>query len=207
MTDTVVESSEVVGIVLAAGLSERMGGDTPKQVLPVGGQPMIVSVVEAAGASALDRVVVVTGAGAPDVRAALPRAHVTFAHNPDFPTGNLSSLRVGLEAASPCGAVVLLLSDMPEVDVVAIDAMVDVWRREEPWAAVAVYGDGVPNHPFLLSDQAIDGVARIGGRKPLWRMLVESPTHPVTEVRFDRPAPVDVDTAEDYAELLRRLEI
>ena len=45
----------VVGVIVAAGESTRMG--FPKQLLPIGDRPMLQWVVDAAEASTLDRVV------------------------------------------------------------------------------------------------------------------------------------------------------
>ncbi len=195
---------DVVGIVLVAGESERMGG-TLKQLLRFGDRTMAATTVACAEASRLDRVIVVTGREADAVTGALRPGRATIVHNADYSQGNVSSLERGLVAAPDAAAVVLLLGDMPGVDPVIIDAMAAEWRRSRPWAAVAIYDDGVPNHPFLLSRDAISEMRKLSGAKVLWRLLVEDPPQPVAEVRFDRPAPVDVDTPEDYIAALRQL--
>ncbi len=194
---------DVVGIVLAAGLSERLGGDTPKQLLRFGPRTMVAVVAATAAASTLSRVVVVTGHHATEVEASVDTPDVVFAVNPDYASGNLSSLRCGIAAAGECDAVVLLLGDMPGVDTATVDAVVRVWEEERPWAAVARYADARPNQPFLLSAQALEHVIALEGGKPLWRLLVVDPPHPVRTIDFDHRAPVDVDTPVDYLEALK----
>ncbi len=188
----------IVGIVLAAGSGSRMG--RPKQLLPVGGVPMVARVVADAVAADLDDVVVVTGHHGEDVEAVLTGRVVTVARNPDPERGNLSSLRVGLEAAGPADAIVLLLGDMPDVGVEVIDAMVRRWRDERCWAAVAEYR-GRRAHPLVLSAAALEGLHRLSGPKPLWRYLGEEAPETVVAVPFDRRPPADVDTPQDYARL------
>ncbi len=94
---------------------------------------------------------------------------------------------------------------MPGVTPTIIDRFVDLWHASRPWAAVAVYDDGVANHPFLLSAPALAAMAATDGSKVLWRLLVADPPAPVTEVHFSRPAPIDVDTMDDYRAALRQL--
>ena len=197
---------DVAGIVLAAGESARMEG-MAKQLLRFGERTMAAVSVAQAEASQLDRVIVVTGRDADVVAGSLGAGRATIVHNADYQRGNVSSLERGLAAAGDPAAVVLLLGDMPGVDRTIIDGMVEEWRRVRPWAALAVYDDGVPNHPFLLSADAIEAMRQLSGAKVLWRLLVEAPPQPVAEVRFDRPAPVDVDTPEDYVAALRQMNL
>lgn len=198
-------SHEIVGVVLAAGSSERMGG-VPKQLLRFGPRTMAGVVVANAEASLLDRVVVVTGAAADVVAGSLGVRRATIVHNPDHAAGNVTSLLRAVDAAGSPDAILLLLADMPGVDSGVIDAFVALWRATRPWAAMAVYADGVPNHPFLLSSDAVAAMPQQDGSKVLWRLLVEDPPGEVHRLAFDRPAPVDVDTPEDYVEALAQLE-
>ena len=198
-------SGDVVGIVLVAGLSARFGHGVTKQLLHIGDRTMAAVAVANAEASQLDRVIVVTGNAAAEVAASLDEGRAEIAHNPSYEEGNLSSLRTGLAAAGDVAAAVVLLGDTPEVGPDVIDRMVAVWRDRGPWAAHAVYDDGVPSHPFLLSADAVAIVRALAGSKPLWSLLVEAPPEPVMSVLFDRAPPVDVDTASDHAEVLRRL--
>ena len=194
----------MVGIVLVAGESTRLDRGHPKQLLDVGGRSMARATVEAAVASSLERVVAVTGRAADEVAASLEGIDAVVTHNPVYRTGNLSSLLTGVTAAGEFDAVMVLLGDMPEVDPAVIDAMATVWREQRPWAAYAVFDDGLPNHPFVLSAEAVAVVRAAGGPKPLWRLLVTDPPEPVLAVHLPRPAPVDVDTAADYEQLLSR---
>jgi molybdenum cofactor cytidylyltransferase len=197
----------IAGVVLVAGLSERMAGPVPKQLLRFGDRTMAALSIANAEASQLDRVIAVTGAAAGRVAASVTPGRAALVHNPEFARGNVTSLLCGVAAAGAPGAVLLLLGDMPGVTPDIIDRFVDVWRDARPWAAVAVYEDGAPNHPFLLSAAAIDAMTEMAaaGSKVLWRLLVEAPPEPVVEVRFARPAPVDVDTLAAYHAALHRL--
>lgn len=200
-----MSSGEIAGIVLVAGRSERMASPMPKQLLRFGERTMASLAVANAEASRLDRVVAVTGRDAAAVAATLAPQRAVVVENPEYQRGNVTSLLRGVEAAGDAAAILLLLGDMPGVSPEIIDRFVDVWRDSEPWAAVAVYDDGVPNHPFLLSAAALTAMAATDGSKVLWRLLVADPPMPVAEVHFGRAAPVDVDTMEDYRSALRQL--
>ncbi|MDQ3656377.1 MAG: NTP transferase domain-containing protein, partial [Chloroflexota bacterium] len=65
----VTEPGPIHGLVLAAGMSRRLG--RPKQLLDVGGKPLVRHVVERCLASGLDAVWVVVGHEADGVRQAL----------------------------------------------------------------------------------------------------------------------------------------
>lgn len=202
-----MSGDEIAGVVLVAGKSERMAGPVAKQLLPFGDRTMAALSVANAEASRLDRIVAVTGAEADHVAASLMQGRATLVHNPEYVRGNVTSLLRGVAAAGAPGAILLLLGDMPGVTPDVINRFVDVWQEARPWAAVAVYDDGIPNHPFLLSASAVAAMTEMAraGSKVLWQLLIEAPPRAVTEVPFDQPAPIDVDTFADYHAALHQL--
>ena len=193
------ETTEIPGIVLAAGSARRMG--SPKQVLPLGGSTIVATTVTRALDAGLDPVVVVTGAGADAVAAAVRDLDVTVVHNPAHETGNLSSLGAGVAAVPDAPAVVLLLADMPGVPEAAVTGLLVAWERSQPWAAICGYDDG-EGHPLLLSRAALDQAFALGEPKPLWRMLRLAPAGDVLMVEVDGPRPIDVDTVDQYERLV-----
>lgn len=99
----------LVGVVLAAGASSRMG--RPKALLDLDGAPLVCRHVEAL-ATACDRVRVVVGAEARAVSAAIPPMGAPI-HNPWFAT------------TGPRESLLLALRDLPE-DAWALVTPVDV---------------------------------------------------------------------------------
>ncbi|RPI22508.1 MAG: nucleotidyltransferase family protein [Actinobacteria bacterium] len=188
----------IIGLVLAAGESTRMGD--VKQLLPYRGTTVLGAVIEAASASMLGEILVVTGYHGAAVEGLVPDG-IRIVRNPDPARGNHSSLLLGLAGAKHAEAVLMLLGDQPEVDAAVIDRLVEVWQEERPWAAVAEYR-GEPGHPFLLSAECAAAVPAWTGPRPLWHHLVEDPDGKVVRVAFDRRAPIDVDTPDDYARLI-----
>ncbi len=186
----------VGGMILAAGLSERMSGPLPKQLLPVGEETLVGLTVRHAEDSNLDRVVVVTGHRSSDVAASIAGGRARVVENPHYRQGNMTSFRVGAAALAECDASVVLLADMPGVTTETIDRLVDEWELHRPWAAVCSYR-GRSAHPLLLSAEALLEATGVEGAKGVWRFL-DSAADRVTLVPFDRAAPLDVNTAADY---------
>jgi len=67
-----------VAVILAAGEGTRMQSDLPKVLHRVGGKPLVAHVIAAARAAECDRVVVIVGHGAAEVRNVLGEAGVEF---------------------------------------------------------------------------------------------------------------------------------
>ena len=195
-----MSAKTLVGIVLAAGESARMG--QTKQLLAFKGTTLLNFVIAQAERSRLDDVVVVTGANGAKVEESLDLNRATVARNPDYSRGNMSSLATGCGAAPEADAVVVLMGDMPGVGAEVIDRFVDLWSAEQPWAAVASYQDGVA-HPFLLSSAALEAALPLDQPKALWRFLVAEPAGEVRHLTIDRLRPTDVDSPKDYEALLR----
>lgn len=188
----------IAGIVLAAGSSLRMG--EPKQLLPYRGTTILNVVIANAEASRLDHVVVVTGANATAIGDTLVTERAVVVHNEDFQQPNMVSVVVGSRAVD-ADAFLTLPADMPGITTEVIDAVIDRWSAESPWAAMTEYRDR-SGHPFLLSRAALAEAAAVEGPKVLWRFLGYDKTGRVVRVEIDRRAPADVNTPEDYRALV-----
>jgi molybdenum cofactor cytidylyltransferase len=195
--------AEVVGIVLGAGSSRRLG--RPKQTLPLGETTLLGWVMRDVEASSLDRVVLVVGGAAAEALEGLELRRAQVAYNDSYGTGCASSLLAGLDAAGPCEAVMLLLGDMPGVDPSVIDAVGADWERNRPWAAVTRYRDA-PGHPLVFSAAAFPSLRGLHGDKAVWTLVDRGGQH-VREVLMAQPLPGDVDTWPDYEAACRRLGV
>lgn len=102
----------IVGaLLLAAGRSERFGA--PKQLALIDGVPMVARVAATLAEAGLPALLV-TGAGADSVAAAVPGMPAVFAEG--HAAGLAESLKAGLAAApAGWGAALVMLADMPFV--------------------------------------------------------------------------------------------
>lgn len=103
---------EVDAIILAAGLSRRMGAPN-KLLLDWQGLPMIRHVVRTYVAAIGPRVTVVTGFEDDKVAAAVEGLPVQLRHNPDFENGQQSSVACALRMPSTALATFIGLGDQP----------------------------------------------------------------------------------------------
>ena len=198
-----MEPSEMVGVILGAGSSRRLG--RPKQTLPLGETTLLGWVTADVEASGLDRVVLVLGGAAEEALTGLELQRAQVARNDAYGTGCASSLLAGLDAAGHCDAIMLVLGDMPGVDAAVIDAVRADWDRGRPWAAVTRYEDAL-GHPFVFSSAAFGALRALHGDKAVWKLVDQRPDR-VREVAVPRQLPGDVDTWADYEAACRRLGV
>ena len=189
--------SQVAGIVLAAGGSQRLG--RPKQLLEWQGQPFIAKVVQNALAADLAPLIVVTGAESDRVSATLARLPVKIVHNPDWQEGQSTSLRTGV-AALPreCQGVMLLVSDLPQVSPILIRSVMETFFTQQlPIAAPRIAGRRA--NPVLFARETFDLLKTIRGDRGGRAIFDQFPAAWADWV--DERSRLDVDDEESYARL------
>jgi len=188
-------------VILAAGASTRMG--RLKQLLPLAGRPLLQHVVDAAVASRLDEVILVLGARAAEIRAAITCCEcVRVVVNREYADGQSTSLRAGLRAASPrSAAAAVLLGDQPRMTAQRIDAVAAAFLQTSACVVRPVYaavgGHRVPGHPVFLARRVWPDIDALRGDQGARALLSAHPEW-LLEVPVAGEAPRDVDTWEDY---------
>jgi CTP:molybdopterin cytidylyltransferase MocA len=189
----------VAGLLLAAGAGRRFGG--PKALVRLGDELLVSRGVRLLREGGCDPVVVVLGASAADVRAAVDLPDVVVAD--DWATGMGASLRAGLAALrqGPAAACVVALADQPLVGSAAVERLRAAYA-DGAVAAVATY-DALPRNPVLLARSTWDAVAEAAVGDAGARGWLRGNPEQVTEVPCDGTgSPYDVDTPDDLATLL-----
>lgn len=185
-------------ILLAAGMSSRMGES--KQLLPVGGRPMVRHAAQAALASDCNPIVVVVGAYEKEVRQALAGLPVLIAANPNWSEGMGSSIQAGLAALPDtcAGGAILALADQPLITAKIYNDLLQRARQSGKPIVAAQYAGtvGVPVlfrrsfFPNLMALQPSQGCKGV-----ILSHLSES------ELVTCPEAEVDIDNAADYRRL------
>jgi molybdenum cofactor cytidylyltransferase len=188
----------VAGIVLAAGGSTRMA--QPKQIMSFRSQPLVRIAAQTALAADLAPVIVVTGAFDNQVKAALEGLPITIIHNPDWHSGQSSSVAAGINAAPTrtCSAI-FLLADQPLVSESMIRKLVELHTQTlSPIVAPSI--NGRRSNPVLFDrltfSDLLDLSGDIGGRALFSKYQVSwLPWMEATSA-------IDIDTPDDYQRLL-----
>jgi molybdenum cofactor cytidylyltransferase len=191
----------ISGVILAAGKSTRLG--RPKQLLELGGEPVLLHTVRNATSSHLDQVVLVLGDSASEIADAIGEQGQGLAINPDYELGQSTSLKLGLSRIDPeAEAVLFLLGDQPQVSTEIINAVIAQFRKGGDRIVMPSYR-GTRSNPVLFSRELFPEIAKVTGDQGA-RSVVRAHFSEVHAVEIDADPPLDVDTEEDY-EKLRKL--
>ncbi len=134
--------------VLAAGPSTRFG--SPKQLVRLGGAPVLHQCIAAVSSIAGNSVTVVLGAHAREIAPTLRQSAASVVLNREWEEGLAGSVRAAVRTAPPrCEALLLLLADQVAVTVDDLRRLFAVWRRHPVLIGAALHG-GAPGLPAIF---------------------------------------------------------
>jgi molybdenum cofactor cytidylyltransferase len=188
----------IAGIVVAAGRSSRLGRS--KQLLSLGGKPLLGWVLDAMREAGLGTLVLVLGHEAAAIQDALMPTGVTVVVNARYAEGMSTSLQAGLRALGPdVGGAVIAMGDQPFITPALINEIIAQHQRTEQPIVAADFGD-YQGPPILLGRQVWPLAEAIRGDRGARFLLKSRPDWVATVPVPNRAVSLDVDTEEAYAE-------
>lgn len=187
----------ISAIVLAAGLSRRMG--RPKLALPWGGTTVLGQVVSVLERTGLDEIVVVTGGTHALVEELLKAKPVRLCFNPQYENGEMiGSLQTGLGCLDARSlAALVVLGDQPQIQPHVVAAVLQAYRRTASGLVVPSYCNR-RGHPWLVRRRLWKQILEIRGPETLREFLTRNERQieyvPVETDTILR----DLDTPADY---------
>jgi molybdenum cofactor cytidylyltransferase len=175
----------------------------PKQLLEVRGIPLLEVAVTAACASQLDQVVVVLGARANEISAAVDIGRARVVLNPDHEQGMSTSLRAGIASlGTDVSRAMVILGDQPDISAALVDRLLDL-QQTSGRPAAALSFDGLLHPPMVLARELWRALDVLRGDVGLRDVLRATPEL-VAALPMDRPGghPLDIDTREDFERLV-----
>lgn len=200
-----LKTSSTCGLILAAGLSSRMGDFKP--LMPFKGKVLIESTIDSMLAAGVKQIVIVLGYRGNDIESIL-RLHygkeIIYTRNPHYETTDmLTSIKYGLRAMPCCKAFFLLPGDMPVVKKSTFLKLLKARPSGRPSVLFPTLG-GYRKHPPLIDYRFRDLILEFegeGGLRQIWKQQEDS----VIQVPVDDDGVwIDLDTREDYEVCISR---
>jgi molybdenum cofactor cytidylyltransferase len=150
----------VVGIILAAGESRRMG--RLKALLPFGDKTVIEQVIQSLLHAELAAVTVVLGYRAADIAAVIQPLPVHMLHNPTYQHGMTTSIQVALRDITPIpDAYLLALVDQPHIAPQLIRQLLTACTHTAKGVVIPTYY-GKRGHPIILAARYRQDILALG---------------------------------------------
>jgi len=193
----------IIAVVLSAGESSRMG--RPKALLPIQGQKFIERIIRVIGESRVGRTIVVLGHQADQLRGQIEHLPVEIVINPDYPSGQLTSLQAAIRHISNddrCDGMLVHLVDHPFIDVALVDALIESFFETKKMIVVPRY-KGKRGHPVIFSRELFGELLNA----PLdqgAKAVVDAHRQETQEIEWqDEGITLDIDTPELYRQHVR----
>ena len=196
------KKSSVVGLVLAAGASTRMGKDTNKLCVEVDGKSLVAGPVDALHGAGVEPIYLVVGSEAHAIEETLVGRAYTLIHHPGWQDGMGSSLAAGVQG--------ILEREEPEGILVSVG---DLAGLRPEWIGLllkkfASLGDskslcvptfeGRPGHPVLFGAAHFQALTQLSGDAGGKSILEANEAH-VYHVAIENDAILrDLDTPADF---------
>lgn len=186
-------------VILAAGNSSRLG--RPKQLLPWHGKNLLQHAVETA-LEITTQPVVVTGAHADQLVAAVDANQVQVVYNPEWQQGIASSIRCGLLALlnrTPAPEqVIFMVCDQPFVTSELLLDLINEQQKSGKTIVASAYA-GTLGIPALFEKTMFPQLLDLQGDHGAKKLMQQHPDQ-TAAVSFPQ-GNIDIDTVEEYEKL------
>jgi molybdenum cofactor cytidylyltransferase len=192
----------LVAIVLAAGMSRRMG--QPKMLLPWGQTTVLGQVAATLSDGGVGEIVVVTGGAREAVEAEVARLAkslpVRAVFNAQYQAGEMmSSIRAGLAVLGPqVAATLVALGDQPQLSLESARRVVSAWEISGSRLIIPSF-DMRRGHPWLVKRDLWSELAAASTA----RRFLNAHANEILYVECDETVLKDLDTPEEYARDLK----
>lgn len=194
-------ANKIAGIILAAGLSSRMG--TPKMLLKWGSSTVLGQVISTFQQVGVDQIVVITGAERKLIEAEAMNCSSGFplecVFNPQFESGDmLSSLQCGLNVlGEEITSALIGLGDQPQLSLEAVSSVLEMTEISEGKLIVPSH-DGHRGHPLLVHRNFWKNILTLSPPATL-RDFLNQKKDLIHYVETDQTILKDLDTPQDYS--------
>lgn len=194
----------ISAILLAAGESKRMGNQN-KLLLHFRGRTIVENMVDTLGASKVDRVIVVLGHEADQVKYVLGDRPVQWVYNQHYQQGMTRSIQCGVKAADPnTQGLMICLSDLPRLQVEDVNYLLEHFQQSvltSDRSIIIPTFQGQRGHPVIFSsDYQSDILAHSAPNG--CQGIIKRYSQQVLEVQMDSDRCLkDIDTWSDYQNL------
>ena len=191
------EPNAHVAIVLAAGGSRRLG--TPKQLLRRAGETLVHRAVRLASATQPQKLLLVIGAHADEMREAVADLRVEILVNNDWQEGLASSLRAAVGALDESASALILGCDQPALEQSHLQRLLSGAAGSASGCAATLHG-AARGIPAMASAAVLREAHGLHGDSGLRGVLQQLSTDSLylleaAELEFDLDTPADVEKA------------
>jgi len=155
------QKAPVSAIVLAAGMSSRMG--TAKQLLPIGQHTLLGQTLQNLRESSVGEIILVLGFRAEEIQAQIVIDGLRIVTNEAYREGMASSLRLGISMVdSAAEAALIVLADQPLVRPGTLNQLIVEYQTHRPEILIPLYR-GFRGNPVLLDRAVFPEVSALSG--------------------------------------------
>lgn len=172
----------LAAVILSGGASRRMG--SPKALLTFHGKPFLEHLLDVTRNPKITIKRVVLGAGAEEIRQRLTLPEDSVVFNPDWESGQLSSIQAAIRSLPPTGVdgIILCLIDHPLISAELVASLVQEFYAHGNRIVLPTY-KGKRGHPVIfassLFEELLSASPEKGARAVVWahaKEIAEVPT-------------------------------